>query len=222
MKFLQGTILGAGLLFAAIPATAQAGELVATFTGTVSFLSGNSYFDGASQGSAATEVFVFDPTVAPIDTDGVTYAQQQSLGPFAILSASLTVNGVTWNIAPNVQADLGQAIQAAGPGIGLNAVSFGAEGLDASSPFLVDWLSGSAYLNIPVNPSLDTIIGETSGNGADAGGFFIEDETGQYPLAGVFTDATISVEAVPEPVTLSLFGAGLAGAFAARRKTRKS
>jgi hypothetical protein len=36
------------------------------------------------------------------------------------------------------------------------------------------------------------------------------------------TNFVAAPDPVPEPVTLSLFGAGLAGAFAARRKTRKS
>ncbi len=54
-------------------------------------------------------------------------------------------------------------------------------------------------------------IKTTSDNGADL-------DTGSFTIAG----PTLAPAVVPEPITLSLFGAGLAGAFAAKRKKKAS
>ena len=51
---------------------------------------------------------------------------------------------------------------------------------------------------------------------------------GSHSLTGIFNgdisfgDGALIVREVPEPVTLSLFGAGLAGAVAMRRRKKKS
>lgn len=93
-------------------------------------------------------------------------------------------------------------------------------GIDHQIPFLVSATAWSGAYTFTANGTVSY----------DLAGIGIVDVTGISVTTGIYdplhagpTQASFYLEPsdVPEPLTLSLFGAGLAGVFAARRRARK-
>ena len=196
---------------------------------------------GAAIPAAAGPTYVFGPSsgTQPSDVGTITLTQQGSTSVDVSLVFKAANYGILNTGGPHVSFGFNIA-----SGVGPLGISFvtPAGGTFAYGSFTLDTLGAGGF-----NTILDDSAGNGSGKAyygplefvlSSAGGLSTDDFK---PTGGVYFEADLTdgtgvgqgntgeqvwsgrvdpPSPVPEPFTLSLFGAGLAGAFAARRRKR--
>jgi hypothetical protein len=152
-----------------------------------------------------TDTFTFNSDPAP----GVSVTGQNT--DFA--NAQM---GALWlDLRPDTIDAAGHTLRITIPGLSLTSFA------GAAAFAWLDVIGGDAATAFNTNSFTDNAFG-TFGSGDDVKfqGGANSDVAGDWPISG---DNFIKANAVPEPLTLSLFGAGLAGAAAfGRRKAKKA
>jgi hypothetical protein len=165
-------------------------------------------------GIAYTTVYSFDPATLVLQTAGCS---TNCTYKFASITETLTAMGSTQTLTANNSGTVQVCSAANGCGsIRFQLSNVNNNGLIISD--LHDFSNGAQFFtstNLSSNP---TFLSVTNINGS------LQD-IGSFNGINITGFKTVSINAVttavPEPLTLSVFGAGIAGAFAARRRKAK-
>jgi hypothetical protein len=207
-RIITGLAVAAGLAFAAAPADAS------QITGTAApgFINAD-----------AMSIFDTTPSFVSLDFLGVTSAQEATCSTLLLNGCLYTMDPTKGIVVNNAQkatiiyTDATLAVVAAV--FGIQCVGPAATCTDVLA--FVAAKPGAGALDLSILGALSQydygILGSGPGGTSFSADAYLTPGEKDSGLHAVFTAANVTV---PEPITLSLFGAGLAGAAAMRRRKR--
>jgi hypothetical protein len=212
MMFAKPIAAIAALTALCVCAPALAAPFSVTFTGTVSGTDNVGLFGvpGVVANAPFTGIFVYDTSLGnfvnlPLGQEVYGGASWSTISP--VSSASLSVNGTAFGFTPN-----GNGVVAAQPDA-LGNVEFLAYANKNTFP------GGYLQLMSTLSSIPLSVTSAFSVAGVTPGSLFVWDQNNLDTTLFLTTESvTVAPLGVPEPVTLSMFAAGLLGAGALRRR----